>query len=60
MSKKDTKELRKEVAEYRKKALSFNEIARIMHITPQYAHYLTKPLKERQVSTEDKTLDKDS
>jgi len=44
MSRKSTENLRKEVAKYRKKGLSFNEIARIMNFTPQYAHYLTKPL----------------
>ena len=56
MSRKSTENLRKEVAKYRKKGLSFNEIARIMHFTPQYAHYLTKPLIH---ISNIKTFDKD-
>ena len=41
---KINEKLRKSVEEYRKKGLSLNEIARILHTTPQYIHYLTKPL----------------
>lgn len=54
MSQKVNKELREEVRELRKKELSFNEIARLLKITPQYAHYLTKDYKKRRKVAVDK------